>query len=222
MDDGNMLGGSMVRNTAAAMTKYAAPVDVVYQVSMASFHIYTTIERIFLCVLQMIVIPVERIVSWRRVHGHMHPHPAESPEKEIRTKYIPSVKGGKTKKRAPTAIIIDESLGIKSSDVAALDHQKNVRVALNKLSPENIDEVRDELNALKIEGLETLRSLGKLFVSKVLSETVFWENYITILDHLNWSVDEWTLRDCFLVELQTLFEKIDDIDKTDGVNLIRL
>lgn len=166
----------------------------------------------------MIVIPVEKIVQWRRTYG---PVPGRTPEKQINEIYVPSGKGTKSKKRVPTSVLLDESLGIKSADVAASDQVKMVRVSLNRLSPENIREVQEELHALKISGLETLRSLGRLFVSKVLKESVFWENYVTLIDELRWCVDEWTLRDSFLVEVQRLFEKIEELDKADALSLMR-
>lgn len=167
----------------------------------------------------MIVIPVERIVQWRRTHGSLAEQ--QLPERHIKTRYVPSVKGLKTKRRTPSAVILDESLGIKSADVAAADQVKVVRILLNKLTQDNSDEVEKELNTLKICGLDALHSLGRLFISKVIQEPVFWDNYIGLVERIKWCCDQWTLRDCLLVEIQKYFENIEEMDKMNASNLMK-
>lgn len=166
----------------------------------------------------MIVVPVETFVQWRRERQGPD---VGLPEKQIKARYIPSIKGMKTKRRTPLVMQLDEMLGVKTADISAHEQIKEVRIALNKLSKDNIDEVRAALLKISITTMEALKSLGKMFMAKVLQEPLFWDTYIDLVGSLRWVVDGWTLRDAFLIELQRLFEGISDLDKVDACNVMR-
>jgi hypothetical protein len=190
-----------------------------------------------------VVIPAETIVRWRKSHATGLMTGGESLfTAAIMKVYTPSPRihkmghsqSGRRKSSSASSSTttgtsvfhLDESLGLKLTSVEDTT-LKNIVMALNKLGPDNTEAVLMEIKQCKPSTYKTLQTAANVFYKKAIIETMFRHHYFNMLDSLgDWRQNNegfnYTIKDLFLIKLQSEYENISKYTKEDGCRLMSL
>lgn len=177
----------------------------------------------------MATVRAETIVQWRKEFRSLDQ--ASDIITAIKTAYVPSTKhsrGGKRRNHLTFPLSIDENLGLKINDPESNGSEeilKPVLMALNRLSTENVDAIASELTTIKNMNEDCLKRVATMLLHKATAEKTFRQQYIQLVDNLDWVVDaedgyRYTTKTSFLLELQKRFENIQKISKDEGCQLM--
>ena len=181
-----------------------------------------------------VVISTEAIVRWRKNQRTEKDGVGSSTFMANMMKaYNPSVKvsrGNSSKKKVNNPLLgnlqFDETLGLRveNNEESTL---KSVIMALNKISPDNISKVLEDLKDYKPKDPKSLEMVSTIVYKKCLNENKFREQYFDILQNLwDWTADvdgfTWSVKDFFLVQLQRSFEAIDGVCKEEGCSIMKV
>lgn len=177
----------------------------------------------------LIVVPIEEIVRWRKEIKCL-------PESrtiidQVKHNYTPSVRHGRSNHKRRSNLVfptsIDETLGIPTQQNSTQENTlKPIMMALNRLSNGNVDSILKDLDKISVGSTEIMKRIAHILLHKTTVEKNFRSDYINLIDKLKWVVDDheggvrYSIKCCFLMELQKMFEEIETLSKDEGCQVM--